>query len=125
MTEELTLLRNRGLSLLSVSFYRKTFDTTSFCDSLVDAVKKMLDTSYDADYEKRLSDFIRSQKDVIRVDLLQSRMFGNKVYIDLEIATDGDKTLREVHQVAESVHANVEKSFPEIKHIMIHVNPAE
>lgn len=125
MTEELTLLRNRGLSLLSVSFYGKTFDTTSFCDSLVDAVKKMLDTSCDADYEKRLSDFIRSQKDVIRVDLLQSRMFGNKVYIDLEIATDGDKTLREVHQVAESVHANVEKSFPEIKHIMIHVNPAE
>lgn len=110
MTEELTLLRNRGLSLLSVSFYGKTFDTTSSCD---------------ADYEKRLSDFIRSQKDVIRVDLLQSRMFGNKVYIDFEIATDGDKTLREVHQVAESVHANVEKSFPEIKHIMIHVNPAE
>lgn len=95
------------------------------CDILRDAVKKMLDTSCNADYEKKLDDCIRSQEEVIRVDLLQSRMFGNKVYIDLEIAVDGDKSLREAHRIAEQVHDRVEKNFPEIKHIMIHVNPAE
>ena len=63
----------------------------------------MLDTSCNADYEKKLDDCIRSQEEVIRVDLLQSRMFGNKVYIDLEIAVDGDKSLREAHRIAEQV----------------------
>lgn len=94
------------------------------CDILRDAIRKMLDTACDADYEKKLTDYISSQEEVIRVDLLQSRMFGNKVYIDLEIAIEGDKSLRAAHRIAEQIHDKVEKTFPEIKHIMIHVNPA-
>lgn len=94
-------------------------------DILKDAITKMLDTSCDADYEQELTNYIASQKDVIRVDMLQSRMFGNKVYIDLEIAVDGNKSLRDAHEVAHRVHNNVENTFPNIKHIMIHVNPAD
>ena len=56
--------------------------------------------------------------------MLQSRMFGNKVYVDLEISVNGDITLHEAHDIAENVHNKVEQNFPEIKHIMIHVNPA-
>ncbi len=93
-------------------------------DVLKDAFAKMLDTSCGDDYEKKLILHIASQKDVIRVDMIRSRMFGNKIYIDLEIAVDGDKSLREAHAVAENVHTSVENHFPEIKHIMIHVNPA-
>lgn len=95
------------------------------CDILWDAIKKMLDTSCDTEYETKMTDYINSQEDVVRVDLLQSRMFGNKVYIDLEIAVDGDKSLRDAHVIAERVHDNVEENFPEVKHIMIHINPAE
>lgn len=94
-------------------------------DILKDALDKMLDTSCGEEYEKKLMDYVAAQKDVIRVDFLQSRMFGNKVYVDLEIAVDGDKSLREAHEVAERVHAVVEENFEEVKHIMIHVNPAE
>lgn len=94
-------------------------------DILKDAVTKMLDTSCDAEYEQELTNYIASQNDVIRVDMLQSRMFGSKVYIDLEIAVDGNKSLRDAHAVADRVHDNVENDFPNIKHIMIHVNPAD
>lgn len=93
-------------------------------DILHDAVKKMLDTSCGEEYEKKLQDFVASQEGVICVDRLNSRMFGSKVYIDLEIEADGTKPLVETHAVAERVHESVEKNFPEIKHIMIHVNPA-
>lgn len=94
-------------------------------DILLDAVKKMLDTPCGDAFETELEKYILEQKDVVRVDLLHTRMFGNKVYIDLEISVDGNKTFREAHAVAESVHANVEKKFPNTKHIMIHVNPTE
>lgn len=90
-----------------------------------DALKKMLDTSCGETYEKQLTEFIEAQDKVVRVDLLHSRMFGNKVYIDLEISVDGNKPLHEAHEIAERVHENVEKNFSEVKHIMIHVNPAE
>lgn len=93
-------------------------------DILKDAVAKLLDTSCGEDYEKRLSDFVSAREGVVCVDLLHSRMFGNKVYIDLEIQVDGDKSLREAHAIAEQVHSDVEQNFPDVKHIMIHVNPA-
>lgn len=51
--------------------------------------------------------------------------FGNRYYIDLEIKQDGNKTLHEAHLVAEQVHDAIEKKYPVVKHIMIHVNPEE
>lgn len=93
-------------------------------DILKDAVIKLLDTSCGEEYEETLSNYVSQQDGVISVDMLRSRMFGNKIYIDLEIQVDGDKSLREAHQVAEEVHENVEHQFPDVKHIMIHVNPS-
>lgn len=93
-------------------------------DILKGALANMLDTSCGDEYEKKLKDYVSAQEDVVRVDVLRSRMFGNKIYIDLEIEVDGDKSLRESHAVAERVHSSVERNFTDIKHIMIHVNPA-
>lgn len=94
-------------------------------DILKDSVSKMLDTSCGEAYEEELRKFIEAQDDVVRVDVLQTRMFGNKIYIDVEIEVDGNKLLRESHAVAERVHNSVESKFTDIKHIMVHVNPAE
>ena len=93
-------------------------------DILKDGVVKLLDTSCGESYDKKMADYISGQEGVVCVDSLLSRMFGNKVYIDLEIQVDGEKSLREAHQVAERIHDDVEKTFPDVKHIMIHLNPA-
>ena len=93
-------------------------------DILKDGVVKLLDTSCGESYDKKMADYITGQEGVVCVDSLRSRMFGNKVYIDLEIQVDGEKSLREAHQVAERIHDDVEKTFPDVKHIMIHLNPA-
>ena len=90
-----------------------------------DALKKMLDTSCDNVLEQRIYDFVKQQPGVIKIDLLRTRLFGNKVYIDLEIAVKRDISLIDAHSIAESVHDSVEKEFSNVKHVMIHVNPAE
>lgn len=92
-------------------------------DIIKDACVKMLDTSCSDSYEKELAEHIAAHEDVVGVDMLRSRMFGNKVYVDLEISVDGDKSLWEAHEVAERVHKDVEQRFSDVKHIMIHVNP--
>ena len=72
-----------------------------------------------------MEEYIAGQDGVVCVDSIRSRMFGNKVYIDLEIQVDGEKSLRDAHKVAERIHDEVEQDFPDVKHIMIHLNPAE
>lgn len=94
-------------------------------DILKDALVKMLDTSCGEEYEEKLRKHILAQQEVLAVDMLRSRMFGNKIYIDLEISVAGDKTLWEAHDVAERVHKSVEQQFLDVKHIMIHVNPSD
>ena len=90
-----------------------------------DALDRMLDTSCDRATESAIRSFIEKQPGVKYIDLLHTRQFGSKIYIDLEIAADASLSLLEAHEIAESVHAGVEKEFPNVKHVMIHVNPAE
>lgn len=92
-------------------------------DILKDAISKMLDTSCGEDYEKALTDYISAQEDVVKVDMLHSRMFGNKTYIELELQVDGDLPLREAHAIAQRIHDSVEAHFSDVKHITIHLNP--
>lgn len=92
-------------------------------DVIMVAISKMLDTSCGKEYEDKMSNFISAQEGVIGVDLLRTRTFGNKIYVDAEISVDGDLRLREAHSIAERVHNEVENNFDNIKHIMIHVNP--
>ncbi|MBQ0134014.1 MAG: cation transporter [Clostridiales bacterium] len=93
-------------------------------DVLRDALSRLLDSSCGAEKEQELSDFIEAQEGVIALDLLRSRRFGDRLYLDAEIAVDAEQSLAEAHCVAEAVHDAVERRFPEVKHIMIHENPA-
>ena len=56
------------------------------------------------------------------MDLIHTRVFGNRIYVDIEICADGSMSLEESHSVAERVHDVIESSFPKVKHIMVHVN---
>lgn len=93
-------------------------------DIFVDAVDKMVDKACDDEVEQMLRECAQSQAGVQAVDLLHTRVFGNKIYVDIEIEVDGDMRLRDAHGIAEHVHDAIEQSFPKVKHIMVHVNPA-
>lgn len=93
-------------------------------DILKDAVSKMLDTSCGEEYERNLRDFMAAVPGVERVNSVHTRQFGNKIYIDAEIAVDGNLSLTQAHDIASLVHNKVEKQFENVKHIMIHVEPA-
>jgi cation diffusion facilitator family transporter len=94
-------------------------------DIIRDSINKMLDTSCDNAYEQKVRSYVEAQPGFLGIDLLRTRQFGNKVYVDLEIAVKRDSSLLEAHSIAESVHEGVEQNFPNVKHVMIHVNPAE
>ena len=93
-------------------------------DIFVDAIDKMVDKACDDEVEELLKECALKQEGVLGVDLLHTRVFANKIYVDIEIRVDGEKKLREAHGIAEHVHDAIEQTFPKVKHIMVHVNPA-
>lgn len=91
----------------------------------LDATNKLVDKSCSDEKLEEIKKLVLKQKGVLGIDEIKTRIFGEKVYVDIEIAADGEKTLNETHDIAEKVHDEVEKKFQEIKHIMVHVNPFE
>ena len=94
-------------------------------DIFKDAIDKMVDHACDDATVSQIQECVMKHEDVLGIDMLQTRIFGNKIYVDLEIETDGSYTLSKAHTIAETVHDDIEKSFPKVKHIMGHVNPAD
>ena len=90
-----------------------------------DAVDQMVDQSVSVETESAFRTTALEQPGVMDVELLRTRMFGNRVYVDLEIAADPGLTLAEAHGIAERVHDAIEQTYPDVKHIMVHVNPAK
>ena len=93
-------------------------------DIFVDAINKMVDHSSDLETEQAIRSCALQHDLVQRIDLLRTREFGNRIYVEMEIAVDGTLSLTKAHDVAEAVHSDLEQSFPKVKHIIIHVNPA-
>ena len=94
-------------------------------DCFRDAAQKMVDRACDAETERAIESCVLAQSHVLGIDRLQTREFGSRIYVDLEIRLDGNLTLYESHAIAEQVHDRIEQEFPSVKHIMIHVNPGD
>ena len=92
-------------------------------DIFKDAIDKMVDKSCDEQFQNEIKELVKSQEVVCDVDILQTRLFGNKIYVDIEISADGNMTLTKAHDIAENIHTLLETTYPKIKHIMVHVNP--
>lgn len=92
-------------------------------DIFKDAVDKMVDHSCDDKTESQIRECVLAQEGIRGIDMMHTRIFGNKIYVDIEILVDGSKNLYEGHAIAEKVHSEIEGKFPKVKHIMVHVNP--
>ncbi len=94
-------------------------------DIFMDAVDKMVDRACDDETEAQMKACVEEEPEVRGIDLLQTRVFGNKIYVDVEIKVNGSYTLWQAHSIAERVHDRIEQEFPKVKHIMVHVNPTK
>jgi cation diffusion facilitator family transporter len=88
-----------------------------------DGTDKMVDRACSAEMVEEIRTVIVAQEGVKGLDVLRSRTFGNRCYVDVEISAEGSQSLTEAHAIAERVHDIIEQTFPSVKHCMVHVNP--
>lgn len=93
-------------------------------DICADACRRMIDTSADGELIEQIREKILENGRVLSIDILKTRQFGSKLYVDIEITLDSHMSFVEAHETAHAIHDKLEKDLPEIKHCMIHVNPS-
>lgn len=87
------------------------------------AVDKMVDKACSKEEEDAMRAKVESIPGVYHIDLLHTRQFGSRIFVDVEVSADDSLTLLQSHQIAESIHHSIEKDFPNVKHCMVHINP--
>lgn len=89
----------------------------------IEGINKMLDKSCNKETTINIENIVLKTKGVLSIDSLKTRMFGNKIYVDLEISADKNITFQESHNIAHKVHDEIENNISDIKHCMVHINP--
>lgn len=92
-------------------------------DIFIDSINKMTDKAVDAKTENKIKEIAENTEGVKNIDLLKTRQFGNKIYVEIEIACDGDIELSGAHEIAQNVHDKIETEVNMVKHCMVHINP--
>lgn len=88
-----------------------------------DAVDKMVDKACPEATEEKMRQVILGVPGVLGIDDIKTRIFGAKIYLEVEIRLAASQSLVQAHDTAEKVHDAVERQFPDVKHCMVHVNP--
>lgn len=94
-------------------------------DIFMDSVNKVVDKSCNNEFITNLKDVISEVDGVEGIDSLKTRLFGNRIYVDIEIEANENLLLKDAHRIAEEVHDKIENCFEDVKHCMVHVNPKE
>ncbi len=84
---------------------------------------QVVDQAAPDDEIEKIRAIVSSVAGVVRIDDLKTRMFGMKLYVDIEIAVSSAITLSKAHAISHLVHDAIEDGMPEVKHCMVHVNP--
>ena len=92
-------------------------------DVLRDALDKMVDKACDEETAQAIRRTALAPPGVVRIDGLKTRLFGPRMYVDIEIAVDGRLNLQQAHTISREVHDMVEEQFPQVKHCAVQINP--
>lgn len=86
-------------------------------------IEEILDTSASDEFNQSIRNDVLTFKEVVRINSLKTRLFADKIYVEIEIAVDDYMTVKDAHAVSLKIHNMLEEKYKEIKHCMIHIDP--
>lgn len=92
-------------------------------DFYIKAIKSIVDESADESTIEKISDLALSVTGVESINDLKTRIFGNRIYVDIEVYVNKSISVEEGHNIAHSVHDIIEATLTEVKHCMVHIEP--
>ena len=88
-------------------------------DIFKDAINKMVDHACDESVVNELRECAQKHPACKGIKEIYTREFGNKIYVDIEVYTDGSICLADANKIAKEIHDAIEDEFPKVKHIEV------
>ncbi|MDO4581590.1 MAG: cation diffusion facilitator family transporter [Bacillota bacterium] len=105
--------------IISLFIFKAAFDICA------DACRRMIDAAGDSSRIDAIKKVILDNPEVLSLDMMRTRVFGSKLYVDVEVTLDKSISFEQAHHIAHLIHDGVERDCAEVKHCMVHVNPSE
>ena len=105
------------------SFVICIFIVKAALDVFRDSMDKMVDKACDEETVRSIEQAALDTRGVERVGSMKTRLFGSRIYVDLEIEADKSLMLEQAFTIAKEVHDTIEARFPQVKHCSVQVSP--
>ncbi|MCL2379530.1 MAG: cation diffusion facilitator family transporter [Coriobacteriia bacterium] len=92
---------------------------------IIGAAGQVTDKSAGIDVELKIRAIIAQYDQVASIDKILTRIFGDRIYVDVEISLPRDYTLDEAHKIGTAIHDDIEDQMSQVKHCMVHINPSK
>jgi len=116
---EINIIESIAVIIVAVMIFKVAFDIAR------PAIWQLTDRAAGEKTSERIREIALGVEGVQEIDCLRTRMFGSKIYVDIEIAVDGNLTTTQSHEIAQKVHDTLEGAVElQIKHCVVHINPA-
>lgn len=73
--------------------------------------------------ESKINDIALAVDGVKGVHNISSYSSEGKIYVSLHVMVDREKNLEDAHKISENIEEKIQKSLPEIYHVIIHLEP--
>lgn len=88
------------------------------------AVGELLDENLNPELNLKILELAAATEGVVNVEKCHTRKMGTFNHADLHIRVDGNLSVRQGHDIAHAVKANIQADAPSFVDVMIHIEPA-
>jgi cation diffusion facilitator family transporter len=92
-------------------------------DILKHAVKGLMDSSPEGEQLMKIWDAAAGIEGIVTVSDIKARYIGQRLFIDLEIGVDSERSVDEGHTLAAFARSRIIDSVPDAYEVMVHVEP--
>jgi cation diffusion facilitator family transporter len=89
------------------------------------AVLELIDTAPDPELIKKVRAVATTVPGVLGTHKCHIRKVGFDYFVDLDVLCDPDSTIRDGHNVAHDVGEKIHEEFPQVRKVLVHVEPAD
>jgi cation diffusion facilitator family transporter len=87
------------------------------------SMNELMDIAPDPQFARTIQAIAERHSKVARVEKCLIRKMGNEYQVDMHIEVDPQMTVRDAHSVAHEVKDTVRREVPEVRDVLIHIEP--
>ena len=87
------------------------------------SVNVLMEKNVDLGQLEKYTTAVKDFPEVKRIDQIRARELGHYILLDIRLSIDHDKTIKQGHDIAHQIKAEIQNKYPDVEEVLIHINP--